>query len=392
MATDWQGNWIDEGSGGALGAIGSWLGLGGGGQPAPPEAPPLLAPAVPSPAATDEGEPDELTRAEIRQTNAQAAAAEALAEQRRAELARAGSPEAQARAQAEVAKAQTEASTASLQLQRALVQLSPQAQARLEHELALEREILKERFAAEREQRQATESRDLLGLREAGESARLDRQLGSQAALQSERLGFERAEGEATRRQQAVQSMLSAGVSLRGQELDRLRAQDELALRLMANKVAQGELSVSRATNLFNAHLARARLPIEIFQARSQAVQPFIPYLTAMREGESFPGFEAGGPMEATYKMAGLDYDPKRFAARPQTVDINALYGDLRGAKVPDPSSIFPGELRLPGPSSALAGAQLPSVAPLLQNLMPGPGAPNEQDTARMQKFIEGLR
>jgi hypothetical protein len=63
-------------------------------------------------------------------------------------------------------------------------------------------------------------------------------------------------------------------------------------------------------------------MPSQILESVAKATEPFIPYLTSRKAGDSAPGFEAGGPMEKLVQSGGGSYDPAKYAVNPININM----------------------------------------------------------------------
>lgn len=366
MPRDAQGNWYDDPAdvasgfaGGSGPSLPEWFrNLTGGGQaqaapaPAPPPEPEPEAPVQgPTLMSRDEQQAAAEDEFALKQAAADLAQTEARTRQIEAELAKATDPAAREAARINLEAAKVQLEQARVQLERLKSQMSPEAAARLEHELALARDRMQREFtasenAADREAR-ATEARE--GREFTAGQNQLNRQANVDIANQS------------------------LQVNLRQQELDRLKAQDDWVLGVLRQQVAEGTLSLQKATSIFNAYVERAKLPTQIMQNVSQALAPVIPYLTNSKRGDAPPGFEKGGPVSRMIERSGGKYDAKTYAYDPVKINMFQLAKKAganfkESGKVPDPEKLF-GGINVPQtPSnlpSAAATTPLPTVSPL---------------------------
>ncbi len=327
---DDQGNWYeDPNKYEPHGPIGSLLaGLGGmfqRGGSSPAQAPA----AAPPEAAPDDNEPLTAEQQAALDRQAKEAALDiAIKEEQLRRLQQANGAESSPEA---VAKAKAEAEKAQLELERLRGSLTPAQQAQLENDLALARSKVQQDFTA------------------------------AQDALKH---GWDVTENQAQRDFTATQNDLSRGVTLRGQEIERLKAQDDWVMGMLRQQVAEGTLSLQRATNMFNAYIDRARLPSQIMESVSRAVEPFSASIPG--KGYVAPGMERGGPYEGLIAAGGGDISTiQRNPFKDlKAVNIQKLAqkagADFKHTSIPDPGKIF-GSVPIPQTNfgdyqSALAG------------------------------------
>lgn len=378
MPYDENGQWYqdpnkyaDQGFlGTLLGGIG---GLFGGGSPAPTAAE-EPTPAAPQPSSNA----DEWSDAE-REVLAQKARKDALEiaiDEERVRILRAQADEAtdpEIR-QSKLDQAKAAAERARADADRIRNSLPPGAQAQFEHDLAMARQKAQQDF--------------------------------ERAQLES-RQQFEGAQNQASRDFTAQQNDLSRGVTLRGQEIDRLKAQDDWVLGVLRQQVAEGTLSLQRATNMFNAYVDRARLPSQIMESVSRAVEPF----SASIPGKDFvlPGWEKGGPIDSLSRAAGID--PSTTVQRNpykdlKQVDVYKLAkkagADFSQTKIPDPGKLF-GDVPVPSTNfanyqSALAGfpaaqfsgpAAPPQAGPAMSAMPSAQFALPPEEIARLNSLLD---
>ena len=380
MPYDANGNWYEEHAptdpfSGLFDGIRGLFNRGGGG--APPAAAEVDTPPPPLPEPTPgdsnsaaNAEFDEQLRQkrdmELRQAAANIARTEADTERLRRDAAKAAVESDPATQRARQAQAEAQADLARLQLERLRAELSPQDLAVLQNELALARQRAQQDFDAGRDQsRQEFEARE--------------GQLGRD---------FTAGESALSRGFTAQQNELNRGVQTRGQEIERLKAQDDWVLGILRQQVAEGTLSLQRATNMFSAYVERARLPSQIMESVSRAIEPFSASIPA--KGYVPPGFEKGGPMQGLYEAGGgKGYKPpdEHKALKDSGVDLfklakkaGAQFGDT---KIPDPGKVF-GSIPIPQTNfaafpSALANfpaAQFGGTAPPPPPPMAAPAGP----------------
>jgi hypothetical protein len=105
-------------------------------------------------------------------------------------------------------------------------------------------------------------------------------------------------------------------VSMRGQDQQARQAQDSFVTNWFTNQIQNGQLSLERATKLFEAYQKQRALPAEILDKVSQATARMEQYRTTVNDGQAPPGFEKGGVMAGLSKMAGIKFDPKAYIAQ----------------------------------------------------------------------------
>lgn len=325
-----------------------------GGLAGPDPLPGVTAAAKPTTnpnAKSDEKDP--YSEAEIREANARAAQYEAAAAKAQFDLQQAQSPEARQEAQARIDVARAQIRQIDQAIADAKARMPDAERIALEHQLAQDREAARQQFEAEQREADRGLTREQIAAqerqaaeREAGEDRRTDiRESGA-----TERLGISES-GENTRltaqlgarREEANQQ---AGIEIRGQDIQLGQARDQFFTNMLAQRIAAGQLSLDKATKMFEAYVTRAKLPTEIMANVSRAVEPFIPYLTSAKAGDIPMGFERGGPMEALYGHFGGTYDPKTYAIKPVDFDLKGAAASVgadfsQSGKVPDPSKQF---------------------------------------------------
>lgn len=289
-------------------------------------------------------------RARLGLLNVQTATAQANLEKIKSEMAQANSPEARALLQTQLTTAQTSLKRAELELSKALTEMSPEAQIRLRDELDTRRARLSADLAAAQSDK---EYERLIAREEMAftrQSARDDKQFGRDLMRDSMRLG----------------------VDVRGQELQRLKAQDDFVMNMLQNQISAGRLSLDKAAKQFEAYVTKARLPSEIMSNVSRAVEPLLPYMTSGKAGDIPLGFESGGSRDIIGRLGGNSptaHDPSKYALKPVEVDPFKLAkqagADFSQTKVPNPGSVF-GGVNVPnvpsGGTSATAGLGDPSA------------------------------
>lgn len=269
-----------------------------------------------------------------------------------------------ATAQASLARAQHELGT----LQNGL---TPEAQIRLTDQLARERSAIEARARATeaalvREsqlQDRAGDRQFQLGLQDRAD-ARTERGHELQLQLWQDQkslrlyeimLGQEDKAADRALRAEEMglnREMANARMGLDRERLafDKDRAAQDFQLRMMAQKVAEGELSAKKAFQKFEQWIQKQRLPSEIARNKSAAYAPFMPYLTNAKKGDIPMGFEAGGSMDRLHQMAGASYNPQNFAINPVSID------DIKSGNV--------GRTSIPAaPASGGGGVPMPSAA-----------------------------
>lgn len=315
------------------------------GQPSPPAAAsaPASLPLPPGQQLGAEGPPapepelDPLSKATLDHLNAQTA-------QIQAQIANEQDP-----ARRNLLLEQLRLQNQQLQLEMAKLQnqMNPADLARLQDELAAKREAQRQQYEAQQKQLDRQQTADQFGQTLAQRQA----EFGQQSGLEQARLEMQRQQAE---RQQALdQARL---------DQERQAAQDRMVLGMLSNQIAAGELSVNKASKMFDAYVQRARLPSEITRNMAAAMEPFLPYATSMKAGDIPVGFGANGPVQSLFQMAGASYNPTDYAVHPVPLDLKQL-GKAGGAnwsqsgKVPDPGSLF-------------GSIQVPQVPPMVSNLV----------------------
>lgn len=345
MGYDENGQWHDEPGGppepGGIGGpiVDFFKGLfGPGGQSQPDQTPPPPPPPDTSSSnsgssAADQAALDQYNRkqaADIAETEARAT----ILRQQAADLA---DPDLRA---AKLAEAKAAAAKAQADAERIRGALSPQAQAQFENDLAVARQRAQQQFEAD----QADKNRQFNA---------------DQTAAKNQ---FDSSENAAQRAFTGEQNDLSRGVSLRGQEIERLKAQDDWVLGILRQQVAEGTLSLQRATGMFNAYVDRARLPSQIMESVSRAIQPFSARVHG--KDEISPGFEKDGPYQQLVRAGGGTPTGDEGKYHDQPIDLFKLAkkagADFKHTSIPDPGKVF-GAVPIPQTDfsqyqSALAG------------------------------------
>jgi hypothetical protein len=200
-------------------------------------------------------------------------------------------------------------------------------------------------------------------------------------------------------------------VEMRGQDQRAREAQDRFVVDWMQNQIQRGQLSLDRATRLFQAYQNERKLPAEILKMVSDSVSPFLPYMTNRSAGESAPGFEAGGLMSRMARDAGIKFNPEDYKAHSNfdLMGTAAQYGGGPGQARSTPSAddIFRGAGDVPEVSpqgvrgmSASSGA-LPrpqfgaagDVGPMLPERGPNPRSYSARmPDDMMERIASGLR
>ncbi len=401
MAYDENGVWTDEPGGppepGGIGGpiVDFFKGLfGPGGQPQQDQPPPPPAPTSSGPdasSAADDAEVQQIMDDQRRKRAADIAEAEAAARIRQQQAADITDPELRA---AKIEEAKAAAAKAQAELERIRSGLSPRDQAQFENDLAVARQRAQQQFEAD----QADKNRQFNA---------------DQTAAKNQ---FDASENAAQRAFTGQQNDLSRGVTLRGQEIERLKAQDDWVLGILRQQVAEGTLSLQRATNMFNAYVDRARLPSQIMESVSRAIQPF----SASLPGKNYvaPGMEKGGPYDQLISAGGGD--PSTTQRNPfkdlKGVDLFKLAkkagADFKNTSIPDPGQVF-GSVPIPQTNfndyqSALAGfapAQFsgaaggapppPAAAPPqgpVASLGPEPAQMSDDQIARLNALLDGAQ
>lgn len=353
----------------------------------------------------------EATRLELETAKANLALAQQKAKD-------AASPEAQAAAELAVQKSRLDIQLAQLNIAKVQNQMAPQDVAKLENQLALQRDQLKQQFDVqmqdarianewaqiEYQQGQITQRTQMEIQSRATEGA-LDRETtmgvenlrrsttleegGANRSHTSQENLLDRAataeENRMNREQRMQEAKLTAGVQLRGQELDRLTAMDTFATNTVANQIRKGELDVDRGYKVFQSALQAHRLPSEITANIGQALAPFVPHLSSYKAGEIPLGFESGGPFETALRQGGAtSYDPSAYAAKPVGVDLFGIAKKFGATPpkggIPDPNKIIPKVPDIQMPTSNLAGLQMsPDIEANIRNYLGSIPLPGQQ-------------
>lgn len=387
QAADTLGN-VWEGARGAASAVGSavsdWWNRPPAPQPTVPEPDPSSITATPPPATaaepldpTTRGLLDAQTAQILSDSKAKAAEA-ALAEARVKEIedkiARSGDPNSveNRAASIQLQTAQAQLARASAELAQMQNGLSPEQQIRLTDQLARERTEVEARIratqdalnrqlqlgdrASERQFQLEDRNADRafqLGLedrREARDTRKDELQLQlwqDQRSLRLYELMLGQEDKAADRAMRAEQMALERELAGQRMGLDRERlgfeqerAAQDFQLRMMAQKVAEGELSAKKAFQKFQQWIEKQRLPSEIARNKSAAYAPFMPYLTSAKRGDIPLGFEAGGPMSRLVEMGGGAYSPQTYAINP--VSIADVQSGNAGTPAPAPQAPAP--------------------------------------------------
>jgi hypothetical protein len=377
-----------------------------------PEPPPVpepgpsattAAPAAASPDALDpttQGLLDARTQQilnESKQKAAEAQLAEARVKELEANIARRNDPNS---IESQTAATQLEAAKAALaksqfEMQQAQSALTPEQQIRLTDQLQRGRAQMEAQVAATQAQlnrdfqaSQAQATRDFQIGQADREDARADRKDQLQLQLWQDQkqlrlyeimLGQEDKAADRAMRQSELDyqrglDSQKMGLETQRLDLDKQRAAQDFQLRMMAQKVAEGELSAKKAFNKFQQWIEKQRLPSEVARNKSAAYAPFLPYLTNAKEGDIPVGFQNGGPMSRLVEMGGGSYDQGQYAIHPTSI-ADIQNGVTRPSAPPAPA---------PAPS-AQGNAVRGSSAP-----MPTPSAamPNSEVAKQIQQAI----
>lgn len=303
----------------------------------------------------------DLQQAELRTAIAQMQKAEAAARE-------ANSPEAAQAAQILLQKAKVDLATAQLALAKAQdPSQHPEYIARLEAELAQERDRVNAEHQA--------------ALQDARLKAEIDQINATQDRLdqRSEKdNSFTAEQNRLTREAQTESNRLTAGIQVRGQELEKLKAEDNFTLQTIANQLQKGQIGVDRAYKILQTQIEQKKLPSEIMRNVGQAIAPMVPYLSAYKAGEIPVGFESGGPFETALRHGGAtSYDPSVYAAKPVGIDIFSMAkkagADFNTPKLSNPETYIPNVDVNVNPTSAMAN--LPTslqMTPEIEQLLNG--------------------
>lgn len=257
-----------------------------------------------------------------------------LAEQ---QLANAQDPNVRAAASLAVDLARVNVAKAQFELQQAQdPNNTPQAIAEFQSELRIKEQQLKDKAARVLQDDQIKAAWDQIVFQQDELGNRQTQQINSTEKISENQIN-------ATKENIKLQ----AGVSVRGQDLDRQSAIDKFNVDMTANKIKAGELSVDRAYKTLELDISQRRLPSEIARNIGEAIAPMIPHLSAYKEGGIPNGFEAGGPFEMAMRQGGAQsYDPNAYAVHPVKMDIMGMAKNA-GAQVinrpmQDPNTAIP--------------------------------------------------
>lgn len=312
----------------------------------------------------------------------------------------ANSDEAKALLRAQVAIAEKNLAIAEANLEKIKSEMPTRERIQLEHALALSRERLSADIADARSQREINAALAREAQRFSNDMAVADRNFQNQLTRDDRQFGRD-----------LMRDQLSLGVTVRGQELERLKAQDDFVSNMLQNQIASGRLSLDKAAKQFEAYVTKARLPSEIMRNVGQAVEPLLPYMTSMKAGDIPLGFETGGTRDMMGRLGGnapSSYDQSKYAFKPVEVDPFKLAkqagADFSQTKVPNPSAVF-GGVNVPqvptGGQSATAGIgpigqYTGQVAGMQQGIlgsaspMPPGVAPTDQERQQLMKGLGG--
>jgi hypothetical protein len=257
-------------------------------------------------------------------------------------------------ASAKLATAQAQQKSAEAQYQKIQADLaqsnSPEAKALIQAQLANAQATL-ERTRIDLEKARRESDPDYI-------EKQLERQLRLYRGQKEVDAGFEREKDDRQYGRDLLRDQMSLGVQVRGQELQRLKAQDDFVMNMLQNQIAAGRLTLDKAAKQFEAYVTKARLPSEIMANVSRAVEPLLPYMTSDKDGDIPLGFEKGGSRDMLGRLGGntaASYDPSKYAVK--TTQVNPF--DLAKKAGADFSS---GMSSIPDPSTIGAGVNIPSV------------------------------
>ncbi len=317
------------------------------------------------------GKPDPKDEAQIGVLNVQRANAELQQQKLREEIAQANSPEAKALIQAQLATATANLRKIELEYNQALTNLTPEQQIRLTNELATGREELKARLESAQSDKEYDRILNREELAAQRLTARDDRTFAHEDARDTRTIAAQSARDDKQFGRDLQRDQMSLGVQTRGQELERLKSQDDFVMNVFKSQVASGQLSLDKAAKQFEAYVTKARLPSEIMRNVGAAVEPLLPYMSPYKAGDIPMGFETGGTRDIIGRLGGQapgSYNPSTYAARPVTVDPFALAkqagADFSATKVPDPGKAF-GGVSIPAPISG--GSATAGLGPISQ-------------------------
>lgn len=295
-------------------------------------------------------------KAEARQKAAEAAYNEQRAQQLQQQLARSADPNSveNQTAQAQLATAQAQAAKSQQELAQIKNSLTPEQQIRLTDSLARDRDRLnaevqqrqRDAEALQRQQEQERQNQYQAGRdeRQNQYAQQLEQQRNNNAIqlwnaqkelrLTELTMGQQDKAADRAMRQQELDYQHGRDAASDSLARDRLafdkdRAAQDYQLRLLSQKVAEGELSAKKAFDQFQMKIQKERLPSEIARNKSEAYAPFLPYLTDMKDGDIPMGFESGGPMQRLVEMGGGHYDPGTYAVHPVSIK------DIQGGNLP---------------------------------------------------------
>jgi hypothetical protein len=330
---------------------------------------------LPDPFGENYGQPSAEDAARAGLLSVQKANAELQRDKLAEEIRQANSPEAKAALDLQLKVASANLRKLDLEYEKALKEMSPEAQIRLTDELATKRERLK----AELEEAQSTRDYDRIIHREelaatrlaAREDARDTRTFAHENARDTRNIAAQSARDDKQFGRDLQRDQMSLGVSVRGQELERLKAQDDFVMNVFQSQVKSGELSLAKAAKQFEAYVTKARLPSEIMANVGRAVEPLLPYMSPYKKGDIPMGFETGGSRDIIGRLGGNapgSYNPSTYAANPVQVDPFKLAkqagADFSQTSVPDPGKAF-GGVNIPAPISG--GSATAGIGPISQ-------------------------
>jgi hypothetical protein len=170
-----------------------------------------------------------------------------------------------------------------------------------------------------------------------------------------------------------------AQVTLRGQDQRGREAESQFISAMLANRIAEGKLSLDKADKVWEAYIKQAKLPSDILKSVSDAMAPMLPYMTNGKPGDLSPGLEAGGSMDALRSAAGVKGKsaPRRGYSAFDLTELASQYGGGPGQAQMPPRSVddvFAGagtvaQESIPNPNSA--PLPRPDVPPMMSGMAP---------------------
>lgn len=276
---------------------------------------------------------------------------------------------------AEIAKANADVQATQLRMQQIAQEMANFESPGAKRQADLENRLKGDEAEARLRRQEAADQRGFTS----GEN---DKSRAATASESAARRAFDAQQQNQTLAARREEADATAKLTLRSQALDAARMQDTWVMDTIKNQIAAGQLSLGKATSMWDAYVTKAKMPTQILESVSKAIEPLMPYMTSRKAGESAPGFEGGGPLEQIFKRGGATYDPAQYAVRPSSINMMDIAKQAganwsESGKTPSVSSVFknvpdikvnPGESAVKGvPDIGAIQSILPSLPPDVQ-------------------------